>query len=72
MKTEHDDIVPINWLDATNGDLPLYGELVFVDGGIGQYREGVWYSGTDTPPLERPITWEVKHWARIRVPVRST
>lgn len=59
--------VPLVWLPAT--DPPLHGEIVFVSGGLGQYRDGKWYSATDCPPLTREIEWEVTHWARIRVPV---
>lgn len=66
------DQIDIVWIDIDNKSyMPLHEEIVFVDGGLAQYRDGIWYSATDTPPLKRPITWPVKHWARIRVPVRS-
>ena len=41
---------------------PDEGQIVGVDGGIAQYRNGVFYTGMEEPKFTRPIQWEVKWW----------
>jgi hypothetical protein len=44
---------------------PKEGEIVFVEGGVAQYRGGTFYSGMDDPRYTRPIQWPVKWWKPI-------
>ncbi len=42
--------------------IPDEGQIVFVCGGVAQYREGIFYTGMEDPRWKRPIQWEVKWW----------
>lgn len=46
---------------------PVEGQIVFIHGGVAQYREGVFYSGMEDPRWTRPIQWEVKWWLPLDV-----
>ena len=46
---------------------PAEDQIVFVDGGIAQYRSGVFYTGMEEPRYARPIKWTVTHWMPIRL-----
>jgi len=41
---------------------PREGQIVFVGGGVAQYRDGVFYTGMEDPRYERPIQWNVTWW----------
>jgi hypothetical protein len=41
---------------------PQEGQIVFVHGGVAQYRDGVFYTGMEDPRWERPIQWDVTWW----------
>jgi hypothetical protein len=45
--------------------LPRNKQIVFVDGGVAQFRDGVFYTGMEDPRYTRPIQWEVKWWLPI-------
>lgn len=42
--------------------LPKEGQIVFVEGGVAQFRSGVFYSGMEEPKYHRPIQWSVEWW----------
>ena len=44
---------------------PEEGEIVFVRGGVAQYRGDVFYTGMEDPRYTRPIQWEVDWWMPI-------
>ncbi len=44
---------------------PDEGQIVFVHGGVAQYRDGVFYTGMEDPRWMRPIVWDVKWWLPI-------
>jgi hypothetical protein len=41
---------------------PAEGQIVFVEGGIVQFRKGVFYTGMELPKYARPIQWDVEWW----------
>ncbi len=47
---------------ATECACPAEGEIVFVQGGVAQYRKGLYYTGMEDPRWERPILWTVTWW----------
>jgi hypothetical protein len=44
---------------------PKEGQIVFVNGGVAQYRGGRFYSGMDEPRYFRQIEWPVDWWLPI-------
>lgn len=42
--------------------VPVEGQFVIVEGGIAQYRDGVFYTGMEEPRYTRPIQWAVAWW----------
>ena len=44
---------------------PAEGQIVFVEGGVAQYRNGEFFTGMEDPRYGRPIQWEVKWWLPI-------
>jgi hypothetical protein len=49
-------------MTATGAAPPREGQYVFVEGGIAQYRNGVFYTGMEDPRWTRPIQWAVEWW----------
>lgn len=45
--------------------IPNEGQVVFVAGGVAQYRGGAFYSGMESPRWERRIQWPVEWWYPI-------
>lgn len=41
---------------------PKEGQVVFVHGGVAQYRNGTYYSGMEDPRYQRAIQWDVTWW----------
>lgn len=66
------DVIAANrgWRDS-DVERPLQDEIVIVHGGIAQYRNGVFYTGMETPQFRRPIQWAVTHWMSFPVPPSS-
>lgn len=52
----------MNWV-STKADFPPDRRIVLVDGGTAMMRDGIWYSGMEEPYFQRPIIWNVTHWA---------
>lgn len=50
---------------------PDEGQIVFVAGGVAQFREGVFYTGMEDPRWMRPIQWEVEWWLPITWDLRN-
>ena len=46
-------------------ELPREGQIVFVHGGVAEYRNGTFYTGMEDPRFERPIQWRVTWWCPI-------
>lgn len=42
--------------------LPEEGQIVFVEGGTAQFRQGSFYTGMEEPLYTRRIQWDVKWW----------
>lgn len=57
----------IRWISVSEA-LPLHHGPVLVHGGVAAYRDGVWFTGMETPMYSRPIMWNVTHWAELPVP----
>lgn len=45
--------------------IPDENQIVFVHGGVAQYRDGKFYTGMDDPRYARPIQWDVRWWYPI-------
>ncbi len=53
--------------------VPQEGQIVFVQGGIAQFRGGTFYTGMEEPRYQRPITWRVDWWHSAYInPVLAT
>ncbi len=50
---------------------PENGRIVFVHGGVAQYRDGVFYTGMEDPRWARPIQWVVEWWLPIEKDPRA-
>ncbi len=50
---------------AAMRSVPSNGQIVFVHGGVAQYRDGVFYTGMDDPRWARPIQWAIEWWLPV-------
>ncbi len=56
-----------SWLAFADSQ-PFEGQIVFVDGGVAQYRDGAFYTGMEDPRYARKIMWPVTHWMPMNAP----